>query len=351
MATDFHGVILCLVAIVLLLSAFGVSLVIRRYLHHRPRLRAAAINLALTFYSLAFTGLLVEAWFFFDVRSDGLGFTLRAQRWHDLYWKPINSLGYRDYERHPDALESKHVVFSVGDSFAAGAGIRRMEDRYSDVLDGMLGPEFEVVSVAWPGLDTVDQLKAVKEYPVKPEIIILQYFWNDIRHAAVELGLPWGFEFDSPPEWLAPVINHSYAANYLYWLYARPSRLEGGGTFGKRLKEHSQDRDVWVRHKEQLSEFVEYARENGIHLLALIIPALRNLEESEHINAKVRDFFESQNVPVVDITPFVKQGDPAEFTVTPMDAHANEALHQVIAEKLYERLQTLNGNRAVRVRH
>ena len=88
--------------------------------------------------------------FFF--RSDNMGMTKPNHLWFKKYWHPINSLGYRDREWSPEDLSQKRVVAVVGDSFAAGHGIQKTQDRFGDVLGNLLGNRWAVVNIAQCGL-------------------------------------------------------------------------------------------------------------------------------------------------------------------------------------------------------
>ena len=63
----------------------------------------------------------------FFINSDGFGFTLSSKIWMQRYWKPINEQGYRDNEISTDPAKAK--IFILGDSVAAGHGIKNIKNR------------------------------------------------------------------------------------------------------------------------------------------------------------------------------------------------------------------------------
>jgi hypothetical protein len=109
------------------------------------------------------------------IMSDGFGITRASALWHEKYWKPINSLGYRDPEYTQDYLAGRKVVLVVGDSFVAGHGTKRASERFPDQLQLLLGDSYRVLAVAKLGWNTTHETAALKDVVsrVKPEKIIL----------------------------------------------------------------------------------------------------------------------------------------------------------------------------------
>src|SRR5271165_2127144 len=106
-----------------------------------------------------------------------------------LYWKPVNTLGYRDIERTESEFLTRRSVLVVGDSFVAGVGIDEARQRFSDVLGDRLGKGWVVPNVAQLGSTTTDEIGAIHTYPFRLDRIILSYFINDIEGAAKRKGI------------------------------------------------------------------------------------------------------------------------------------------------------------------
>jgi len=158
----------------------------RRFFTKDSQLRSLLINLSVSGFAFLYFFILLEGVFAYCfVQSDGFAFTLSANRWHAKYWKPINSYGYRDYE--PEW--GKKTVFVVGDSFAAGAGIRNIDNRLSNVLSQKLGDDWTVTILAQSGWSPDEYLKALQDHQEKPDVIIISYFLNDIVRAAETCGM------------------------------------------------------------------------------------------------------------------------------------------------------------------
>ncbi|MEN6422361.1 MAG: hypothetical protein ABFD76_10490, partial [Smithella sp.] len=87
-------------------------------------------NTATVLFSLFVTFIILDAAFMFIPRSHSADYTLASKLWYAKYWKPINSLGFRDNE----PANNNHVILFVGDSFTAGHGLKSVEDRFSNIV-------------------------------------------------------------------------------------------------------------------------------------------------------------------------------------------------------------------------
>ena len=83
----------------------------------------------------------------------------------ERYWQPINSLGYRDYEWTPEKVGNRKRIVVVGDSFVAGGGVEKIEDRFSNQLGEKLGDDYVVMTVARNGWNTRQEIEGVLAYP------------------------------------------------------------------------------------------------------------------------------------------------------------------------------------------
>lgn len=273
--------------------------------------------------------------------SDGFGFTLASKRWGEKYWYPINSLGYRDVEHDSVEFQNKQVVFIVGSSFAAGHGIRKIEDRFSDILQRNLGAQYLVANVARSGWDTGQEYEAIVSYPHKPKRIVLCYGVNDIAGVARKAGYIPAVLVEPPQNSaLVYILDHSYSLNFAYWRLYRFRNKDIGEKYWRSLKQSYSSDDVWGIHQAQLKQIVEFTRSHGIELTVLVFPNLTAVKDSAPITSKVAEFFQSLNVRVLNLEPLLEGRDPTTLVVNSLDAHPNEALNREIAALLTKELQT-----------
>jgi len=304
----------------------------------RSLFRRISIHISICLFALGYTFLALEyAFSSFVIISDGFGFTLAAQKWHETYWKPINSLGYRDKEHPWNEDAGEQILFAVGDSFVAGHGIKDVRDRFSDVLARKLGARWEVVVLAQNGWQTDREYEAMTQYPKKPDRIVVSYCLNDIYSAAVKEGMPLPELVRRPHPVIRPLVDRSYLANFVYWRLYR-SLASVSDQYWKYLNGAYHTEKVWLAHTKELSSMLNYAAEVKADILFLIWPNLRDPSASRDITEKVARFLIDSGAPVLDLTPLLQNRKPHELMVNSMDGHPNERLHAEVAERLYEKM-------------
>jgi hypothetical protein len=322
-------------------------LILRREDKNPTKIQPLFENVSLSLLIIFLTLMALEFYFkVFFAQSDGFRYTLASQNWYERYWQE-NSLGYRDVEWTPERLSGKTKIMVVGDSFAAGSGIANPEDRFTDQLGHLLGDDYAILNVASPGWDTIDEVQAILEYPYRPDILILSYpilsyYINDIEGIAYESGVQRPQIRRDPPAWLLPLVQNSYALNFIYWRLVRLGPQEWADVYWNDwLKKISTDPEIRWRHQQELLTIIEGAASEQIPLLVVVFPNLTAIEESQLISQPVIDLFQEHNIPVLDVGMLLAGRNSAEITVNAVDAHPNEAVHLEVAEHLYQMIQDM----------
>jgi hypothetical protein len=294
-------------------------------------------NISLSLLVFFLTFMLVELYFkLFFAQSDGFRYTLASRNWYERYWQE-NSLGYRDVEWTPEKLAGKTKVMVVGDSLAAGSGIANPQDRFSNQLGRLLGDDFAVLNVASPGWDTIDEVGAILAYPYRPDILVLSYYINDIEGTAYQSGLQRPQIKQDPPVWLLPLVQNSYAINFLYWRIIRLGPQEWAEVYWNDwLKKISADPDITWRHQQELLKIIDGAASEQIPLFAVVFPNLAGVEESQPLIQPVINLFRTHHIPVLDVSKLLTRRDPSTTMVNAIDSHPNEAVNLEVAEHLYQ---------------
>ena len=320
-----------------LILILGVALLVGAMIFAQRRQATLVTNLLLSLLFFFLTFMAVELFFkLFFAQSDGFRYTLSAQNWYDRYWEE-NELGYRDVLWTDQQVEGKTKVMVVGDSFVAGTGINDPNDRFSNQLGQLLGDDFVVFNVASPGWDTIDEVRAILEYPYPPDIIVLSYFINDIEGVAYDSGAQRPQVRQDPPAWLNLFVQNSHAVNFIYWRVARLGPQEWARIYWEDwLVAIANDPEIRWRHQQELLTIADGAASEQTPLYVVVFPNLTAVEESEFITQPVIDLFTERNVPVLDVTTILAGRDPAETVVNPFDAHPNEQIHREVAEALYQ---------------
>lgn len=255
-----------------------------------------------------------------------------SQIWWEKYWTPVNAQGYRDKEILKDT--SKTEVLVIGDSFAAGHGLENLNDRFSDQLENKLGKDrYTVYNLGVSGSDTRDEAKRLMEFPVKPDVIVLQYFPNDIEKVAREKGLSLtGAEpYNDLHGMAATLVKRFYLPNFVYWQLPHASF----STFEDFVKTSYTDSTILNAHFRDLDKMLAYRDSTGATMYAVFVPFLFQLDKSAQYTRPVENYLKSRGVTVVTLTDGIAKIADKERVVGKNDGHAGPAVNALMAERVY----------------
>lgn len=308
---------------------------------HRAN-KAAITNLLLITLSIFLTCLALEFYFkVFYAETDGFK-TLARENWFDRYYNgTFNSLGFRDQEWPPEQVADKKKVMILGDSFVEGYGIKYPKDRFSNLLANKLGQNYVVFNVGRRGAGTLKEIKDLKEYPYKPDILVLTYFINDIDNTAREHNIDGPTTMPYSPPALDPLLENSYAFNFFYWRAYRVLLYKQEALRNDWRASAVKNPEVWAAHEQELQTIIDWSTENHVKLMLLIFPDLVQTDETRYIVRPIIQYFTKHQVPVLDVTPLLTNIPTNERIVSSLDPHPNEHLHALIAEALYQKLHDL----------
>ena len=318
----------------------GVLLMVAAIQKRYRKLQAPAGGLLITYFTIGLLLVVGEGYFrFVYAESDGLP-TLASQNWLARYWH-TNALGYRDPDWDSDTLATCKAVLVVGDSFAAGWGIANPDDRFGNVLGKRLGNGYAVINLGKPGASTVEERDDLETYPLeKVDVVILQYYLNDIENAALSIGLDPKLD---PTKGMPAWVNESYLANFVYWrLVARfQPEQEGSQTYWDWLYSMYNNSTVWGIHQKQLNQFADAVTQKGAKLIVVIFPNMLDPFHSVPYVDRVAQAFEAKGIESQNI---VKLFDAAasmplnERVVSERDAHASVAFNHMVGDMLYDKV-------------
>ena len=316
-------------------------------------------NLILSTVAVVVVLIVLEGVFMFIPRSHGSGGKncLAAMLWHSKYWS-LNKLGYRDPEIDFPAVENKFKIMVVGDSFITGAGIKNTKDRFSNLLQEKLRTNYTVFNLGINGADTKMEYSRLVQFPLKPDLIILAHYPNDIEHVVPEITTELDSNADLPINKahvfeipiLQEVFGKSYLINYFYWKFKAiaKSRLEKQDQTGIEYysKEKAKDhylafylkQDLLRKHLQNLYQFVLLSREESIPLMVILFPENWNSVidySGSSVNEPLEKFFSNQGVPVMNIYSLIKSIPLEKRIVNANDSHPSELMHQKVAEALH----------------
>jgi hypothetical protein len=260
---------------------------------------------------------------------------------------PTNSRGYRDEERALEKKPGTRRLLSLGDSFAWGAGIE-FDDTYAQRLQRRLprrrGEPWEVVQLALPGMNTVDEASQLHEEGLgySPDVVVVGYVLNDSEDAeAAEArrARDWAEEKREKRE--PRVLDRSalfrLVANRVWATTENRRRQTGYHTM------YRPDAPGWVAGQKALKLMGSLCTERGIPLLVVIFPLFgQPLDETypfAEIHSQVSQAAAAAGAKVVDLFPSYK-GKRWDLLVVDgvADEHPNEIAHRIAAETILKAL-------------
>lgn len=322
------------IVFLLLMGAFLLGLVLQR---RWSRMRRLASGLLVSYVTvlLILGGLEIYFRFFYAESSNIID--LATDNWLKRYWQ-TNSFTYgqyrfRDREWNPADWAGKQTVVVLGDSFAAGWGLPDTADRFSDVLAAQLGDSYYVMNAAVYGTATPEQLDILKHLPIqKPDVVILQYFLNDINYAGLKLGLL------PTPEPLPDWTRESYLGNFIYWRFLAQS--SASAEMFNRWWQWSYDAydnvGIWDVHQQEINKFIDYVESLDARLIVVIFPNLLEIVQSIPYVDRVAQVFEARGqTHVLKLFDAAAAWDTNDLMVSRRDSHASASFNHAIGETLY----------------
>lgn len=315
--------------LILMVLAPGVLLLIAAFLPV-PAVRRVARNLLVSYTVLATTLAGAEVYFrYIHAQSENI-FTKSTTNWLDRHWE-TNSLGFRDHKWTPADWQDKTTVMLVGDSFAAGWGIDDPADRFGDVLAANLGDDYAVVNVAEYGRSTPEELDILKSHPLQdPDVVILQYFLNDISYAQLRLGLQ--LEPGPVPWW----AEASYFLNFIYYRYLINvlNPPEDWQDYDFRAYDNP---TIWAVHRQEIEEFIDYVEEKDARLVVVIFPnMLYPFRSVPYVDRVAQVLEERGHTDVLRLFDEANAWPLEERIVSYQDTHPSVAFHHMVGDMLYE---------------
>jgi hypothetical protein len=263
--------------------------------------------------------------------------------------RPKNSHGYRDLERALPKPAGVHRVLSLGDSFAWGASVE-FEDAYPQRLERALSRRrkepWEVVNLALPGMNTVDQHSQLVEEGLAygPDVVVLGYVLNDSEDATAaeaRRAAEWAEERTrkvAPPSLLDHSALFRMVRGRLWATAENRRRITGYKSM------FAETAPGWQASRKSLKQIGALCKEHGVPLVVAIFPLFGNpLDDSypfPEIHAKVSQAAAEAGAKVVDLLPAYRGLRWDILVVDGVDdEHPNEIAHRIAANTLLPALE------------
>ena len=322
------------IAIVAGIGALLVALAVQRR-YKRPQ--SVARGLLVSYFIVVLALIAGEAYIRYGYADSRMEFGLHGQNWTERYIQR-NSLGYRDREWTTEELESRTTIFALGDSFTEGWGLNDPADRYTDVLQRLLGDDYAVVDIAKAGQATSHQLANLRSHPYQtPDVVIWQYFVNDIEVAAKSNGMEWDYEIPPAP----PIVAESYLASFIYWRANYQSlftNVNDGRTEWEYMYAAYDNPYIWDIHRQEIETLIDEIKARGARLIVVIFPNMTDPVSSIPYVDRVAQAFEAQGVTdILKLTDEAAAWELSDRIVSNFDSHASVAFNHRVGQMIYER--------------
>lgn len=296
-------------------------------------------NLALAVYSTLLILLVLEGVFMFFRATHRFNGTLASQSWFIRYWE-LNEEGYRDRMPAPEEVAGKRKVMVLGDSFVAGHGITKVENRFSDLLADKLDERDVVFNLGVGGSDVLDAYQRLRDFPYQPDLLVFSYYPNDIEQDGVRAGLEMA-RAQSYSDLRLPLryfFRRSYLLNNIYWRFPHGQEMAGFKSYIEQCYENPKVMELHTAHLDSITNYVDSL---GIPMLAVVWPFLERVEWSSFATEPIVGYFEARSIYVLDMRNLLLGRDPGELIVNQNDSHPNEAVNAELADTLYKAMRDL----------
>ena len=256
---------------------------------------------------------------------------------------PVNSKGYRDFERAIPKPDGVRRAVCIGDSFTWGVSVL-VDDAWPQRVERALtrerGEPWEAVNLAEPGLNAVQEASRLDSEGVAygPDAVVVAWVLNDSEDeqaAEARRAADWVEEQKQGP---SPSFLDRSALARLVRSRVRATvenrrRVEGFRSM------YADDYAGWVAARRALKAMGGMCRERGVPLVVAIFPLFGNrLDEGypfADVHAKVAAAAAESGARVVDLLPHYRGLDGKLLVVDGADdEHPNEIAHRIAARAI-----------------
>ena len=257
--------------------------------------------------------------------------------------RPINSKGYRDFERAIPKPDGVRRAVGIGDSFTWGVSVLfddAWPQRVERTLSRERGERWEVVNLAEPGLNAVQEASrlASEGLAYEPDVVIVAWVLNDSEDetaAEARRAADWVEDERRGPS--VSFLDRSALARLVRTrvraTVENRRRIEGFRSM------YADDYAGWAAARRALKAMGGMCRERGVPLVVAIFPLFGNPLDDRYpfadVHAKVAQAAAEAGARVVDLLPVFRGLDGALLVVNGADdEHPNEIAHRIAARAI-----------------
>lgn len=319
----------------------------------KSKIKIYLINLLLFLIVLLIFYYFSEAYlrFIYD-KTDSIKIMLTSRQWlkrhvYDVN-QSINPEGFRDTKDYKRADKKTKKIVVIGDSFSYGYGIKNINNRFSNLLEKTLNNEgygIEIYNFGVQGANINEEKKLLKLAieKVSPDLIIWQYFMNDIESepttSLINFKQKTKEMYKNPL--FADLMERSYVFNFFYY---RLSPALNPKTANKTIYDGDlyRNKKEWIQFKKKIENFIFTLKENETQVVVIIFPYM-NLIGSNYpyfdIHKKIVEVFKNKNIPAIDLLEIYLDYGSAKLIVNKFDYHPNEKANNLAFKELYKKIK------------
>ena len=266
-----------------------------------------------------------------------------SSRWFERYWH-VNADEIRDDIDYagPLAAGRRRITF-LGDSYTTGHGISQVSDRFANRIRSAR-PDWDVHVLAYNGINTVEQVDLLRRFlgeGYELDVVVLVYVYNDIDSFIHEFQTFYR-RIDIPPDLLAPLLAHSYAADLFYQRWRQRQAALDSGIRYPVLRSEAYDGEPWESLEYTLGLLEAEVRDHGGRFAAVTFPWMQMLDAGEvelPMYARMEAHWRARGVPHLQLLPVLQEHASAGLLVNRRDTHPNERAHAIAADAILEFLE------------
>jgi hypothetical protein len=259
----------------------------------------------------------------------------------------LNSLGYREREVGPKRADRFRIIV-IGDSYAWGQGLEASQ-RFSNVLESLLGPQFEVLNFGTPGHRIPDDVGELSRALTRsPDFVLLQMYVNDFETSDMKRPAPLPL---LPPDWRGRLDASSVLYRMLddRWAHLQETLgvVDSYDAYMARYLGDPQSPDARESFG-QLRQFFVDAQAAGVESGGVLFPAADAMGPfgSNYPFGFIHDHVKTTCIEAratcLDLFGiFARLPDPQTSWVTPFDAHPNAEMNRQAAMALLATFQSV----------
>ena len=312
-------------------------------------------NTILVFTSCFIILILIESTFMFVSYPFGSGEAYAGKLFNYNYWNPINKEGFRDKE----FKKNEKTILFLGDSYTAGWGIKKVENRFSEIafknLKGNKGNTF--YNIGQYGADSKIEYENLKrmmnKYNPNSRYLVLQVLYNDIDpYLPLPIKACEKLNQVTKSSTYELYLNGSYLVNLLSNFYPCTSnknqnqKLSKTCSYEERLRIGYNDSLYYNKMFRYHDSIITFCKSRNIKPIVVYFPLMEdlNFDKNLNIDSRFENYFESKNIDFINVKNHISLLNRDQRQASKMDAHASEIVHEIAGKLIAKKINSYGNH-------